>query len=188
MAQKEEEAVVTCLHNVVCSPFLPTSNVSLRCCLCPPLRPSSHGIFLLMKTIQSLRLRPLLYPGAKETQSCLVDISSVVSSTLVRFVFETVFLPNGLCTLFGHVSAWCANAGIAAMSNLSVFLVLIQRGQFSPQLAWRSSPPPLAIVWEDNFSPQLVWRASSLPLTNVPSTWDISGFRAIIAHLQPVCS
>ena len=135
MAQKEEEAVVTCLHNVVCSPFLPTSNVSLRCCLCPPLRPSSHfgrsfGTFLLMKKIQSLRLRPLLYPGAKETQSCLVDISSVVSSTLVRFVFETVFLPNGLCTLFGHVSAWCANAGIAVMSNLSVFLVLIQRGQF----------------------------------------------------------
>jgi len=39
---------------------------------------------------------------------------------------ETVFLPNGLCTLFGPVSAQCAEAGIAAMSNLNAFLVLIQ--------------------------------------------------------------
>ncbi len=43
---------------------------------------------------------------------------------------ETVFLPNGLCTLFGPVSARHANAGVAAMSNLNAFLVLIQRGQF----------------------------------------------------------
>jgi len=43
---------------------------------------------------------------------------------------ETVFLPNGLCTLFGPVSARRANAGIAAMSNLNAYLVLIQRGQF----------------------------------------------------------
>ena len=43
---------------------------------------------------------------------------------------ETVFLPNGLCTLFGPVSARCANAGVAAMSNLNAFLVLIQQGQF----------------------------------------------------------
>jgi hypothetical protein len=43
---------------------------------------------------------------------------------------ETVFLPNGLCSLFGPVSAWRANAGIVAMSNLNTFLVLIQRGQF----------------------------------------------------------
>ena len=39
---------------------------------------------------------------------------------------ETVFLPNGPCTLFGPVSAWCANAGITAMLNLNAFLVLIQ--------------------------------------------------------------
>jgi hypothetical protein len=39
---------------------------------------------------------------------------------------KTVFLLNGLCTLFGPVSAWCADAGIAAMSNLNAFLVLIQ--------------------------------------------------------------
>jgi hypothetical protein len=43
---------------------------------------------------------------------------------------ETVFLPNGLCTLFGPVSARRADAGVAAMSNLNAFLVLIQRGQF----------------------------------------------------------
>jgi hypothetical protein len=43
---------------------------------------------------------------------------------------ETVFLPNGLCTLFGPVSAQRADAGVAAMSNLNAFLVLIQQGQF----------------------------------------------------------
>jgi hypothetical protein len=43
---------------------------------------------------------------------------------------ETAFLLNGLCTLFGPVSAWRADASIAAMSNLNAFLVLIQRGQF----------------------------------------------------------
>jgi hypothetical protein len=43
---------------------------------------------------------------------------------------ETVFLTNGISTLFGPVSAWQADAGIAAMSNLNAFLVLIQRGQF----------------------------------------------------------
>lgn len=43
---------------------------------------------------------------------------------------ETVFLPNGLCTLFGPVSARRADAGVTAMSNLNAFLVLIQRGQF----------------------------------------------------------
>jgi hypothetical protein len=43
---------------------------------------------------------------------------------------ETVFLPNGLCALFGPVSAWRADASVAAMSNLNAFLVLIQQGQF----------------------------------------------------------
>jgi hypothetical protein len=42
------------LHNVVCSPFLLTMNVSLQCHLCPPPRPNSHfgrsfGTFSLMK-------------------------------------------------------------------------------------------------------------------------------------------
>jgi hypothetical protein len=41
---------------------------------------------------------------------------------------ETVFLPNGLCTLFGPVSARRAGASVAAMSNLNAFLVLIQQG------------------------------------------------------------
>ncbi len=41
-----------------------------------------------------------------------------------------MFLPNGISTLFGPVSAWQADAGVAAMSNLNAFLVLIQRGQF----------------------------------------------------------
>ena len=39
---------------------------------------------------------------------------------------EPVFLPNGLCTLFGPVSARRADASIAAMANLNAFLVLIQ--------------------------------------------------------------
>jgi hypothetical protein len=43
---------------------------------------------------------------------------------------ETVFLPNGLCTLFGPVSARRDDADVAAMSNLNAFLVLIQQGQF----------------------------------------------------------
>jgi hypothetical protein len=43
---------------------------------------------------------------------------------------ETAFLPNGLCTLFGPVSARCVDTGIAAMSNLNAFLILIQQGQF----------------------------------------------------------
>jgi hypothetical protein len=43
---------------------------------------------------------------------------------------KTVFLPNGISTLFGPVSAWQADAGIVAMLNLNVFLVFIQRGQF----------------------------------------------------------
>ncbi len=47
---------------------------------------------------------------------------------------ETVFLPNGISTLFGPVSAWQADAGIAAMSNLNAFLVLIQRGRFFSQV------------------------------------------------------
>ena len=54
---------------------------------------------------------------------------------------ETVFLPNGLCTLFGPVSARRADAGIAAT---------IQQGQFfSPARAevlvyclWRLCPQP----------------------------------------------
>jgi hypothetical protein len=41
------------------------------------------------------------------------------------------FLPNGgISTLFGPVSAWQADAGLAAMSNLNAFLVFIQRRQF----------------------------------------------------------
>jgi len=43
---------------------------------------------------------------------------------------ETVFMPNGICTLFGPVSARRADAGVTAMSNLNAFLVEIQRGQF----------------------------------------------------------
>jgi len=43
---------------------------------------------------------------------------------------DTVFLLNGLCTLFSPVSARRADTGVAAMSNLNAFLVLIQRGQF----------------------------------------------------------
>jgi hypothetical protein len=70
VAQKEEEAVVTCLHNVVCSPFLPTSNVSLRCRLCPPLRLSSHfgrsfGTFLLMKKNPKLKAQAFAVPWCK---------------------------------------------------------------------------------------------------------------------------
>jgi hypothetical protein len=43
---------------------------------------------------------------------------------------ETVFLPNGKSTLFCPVSAWQADAGIAAMLNLNAFFVLVQGGQF----------------------------------------------------------
>jgi hypothetical protein len=43
---------------------------------------------------------------------------------------KTMFLPNGISTLFGPVSAWRADAGVATISNLNAFLVLIQRGQF----------------------------------------------------------
>ena len=39
-------------------------------------------------------------------------------------------MPNEICTLFGPVSAWRANAGVAAMSNLNAFLVKIQQGHF----------------------------------------------------------
>ena len=73
---------------------------------------------------------------------------------------ETVFLPNGLCTLFGPVSARRANAGVAAMSNLNDFLDLIQRGQFF-------SSPPLEIV---------------------PSTWDIGVSRVTTVLLGLVRS
>ena len=44
---------------------------------------------------------------------------------------ETIFLPNGLTTLFGPVSARRADAGVLAMSNLNAFLVELQRGKFS---------------------------------------------------------
>ena len=44
---------------------------------------------------------------------------------------ETVFLPNGISTLFGPVSARHADAGVISISNLNSFLVMIQRGQFS---------------------------------------------------------
>ena len=44
---------------------------------------------------------------------------------------ETVFLPNGLCTLFGPVSARRADAGVLRMSNLNEFLVDVQRGRFA---------------------------------------------------------
>jgi hypothetical protein len=44
---------------------------------------------------------------------------------------ETMFLPNGLCTLFGSVSAWRANAGVLQISNLNEFLVAVQHGRFA---------------------------------------------------------
>ncbi len=44
---------------------------------------------------------------------------------------ETVFLPSGLCTLFGPVSARWADAGVLRMSNLNEFLVDVQHGRFA---------------------------------------------------------
>jgi hypothetical protein len=46
---------------------------------------------------------------------------------------ETIFLPNGLSTLFGPMSAWQADAGVLGMSNLSKFLVELQRRRFVTQ-------------------------------------------------------
>jgi hypothetical protein len=43
---------------------------------------------------------------------------------------ETIFLPNGLSTLFGPVPAQRADAGVLAMSNLNEFLVQLQHGRF----------------------------------------------------------
>jgi hypothetical protein len=43
---------------------------------------------------------------------------------------KTACLLNGLSTLFGPVSARRADTGVAAMSNLNAFHVLIQQGQF----------------------------------------------------------
>jgi hypothetical protein len=43
---------------------------------------------------------------------------------------ETIFLPNGLSTLFGPVSARQADAGLLGMSNLNEFIVQLQRGWF----------------------------------------------------------
>jgi hypothetical protein len=42
-----------------------------------------------------------------------------------------VFLPNGLCNLFGPVSARRADAGVLRMSNLNEFIVAVQRGRFA---------------------------------------------------------
>ncbi len=43
---------------------------------------------------------------------------------------ETIFLSNGLSTLFGPVSAQQADVGVLAMSNLNKFLVELQCGRF----------------------------------------------------------
>jgi hypothetical protein len=67
---------------------------------------------------------------------------------------KTLFLPNGISTLFGPVSAWQADASVAAMSNLNVFLVLIQRGHFfSPAVAEVLLPP--LVIWH------LIWCISA---------------------------
>ena len=43
---------------------------------------------------------------------------------------ETVFLPNGISTLFGPVLARRNDVGVLRMSNLNEFLVAIQRGHY----------------------------------------------------------
>jgi hypothetical protein len=50
-----------------------------------------------------------------------------------RIKVETIFLPNGLSTLFRPMSARKADAGMLAMSNLNEFLVQLQRGQYINQ-------------------------------------------------------
>jgi hypothetical protein len=47
---------------------------------------------------------------------------------------ETIFLPNGLSTLFGPMSARQADAGVLVMSNLNKFLVELQCGCFCTQV------------------------------------------------------
>ena len=42
-----------------------------------------------------------------------------------------MFLPNGISTLFGPVSARRNDAGVLKISNLNEFLVGIQRGRFA---------------------------------------------------------
>ena len=46
---------------------------------------------------------------------------------------ETIFLPNGLSTLFGPMSARQADAGVLVMSNLNKFLVELQCRRFCTQ-------------------------------------------------------
>lgn len=43
---------------------------------------------------------------------------------------ETVFLPNGITTLFGPVSARRSDCGVERMSNLNAFLLHLQHGMF----------------------------------------------------------
>ncbi len=47
-----------------------------------------------------------------------------------RIYVETIFLPNGLLTLFGPMSACRADMGVLVMSNLDEFLVELQCGCF----------------------------------------------------------
>jgi hypothetical protein len=43
---------------------------------------------------------------------------------------ETIYMTNGLLTLFGPVSAHRADAGVLAMSNFNKFLLQLQTGRF----------------------------------------------------------
>jgi hypothetical protein len=46
---------------------------------------------------------------------------------------ETIFLTNGLSTLFGPMSAQQSDAGVLTLGNLNKFLVELQRGRFCTQ-------------------------------------------------------
>ena len=49
---------------------------------------------------------------------------------------ETVFLPNGISTVFGPVSARRGDAGVLQMSNMNAFLAWIQHGVFFYSGGW----------------------------------------------------
>jgi hypothetical protein len=51
-----------------------------------------------------------------------------------RIKVETIFLLNGLLTLYSPVSARRADAGVLVMSNLNKFLIELQRGCFCTQV------------------------------------------------------
>ncbi len=86
--------------------------------------------------IQSTGFQHLFLGHEAITRELLARLSTPMLNFYSEYIKDhglkvaTVFLPNGILTLFGPVSACRADAGVLSISNLNSFLVLVQRGEF----------------------------------------------------------